>query len=382
MGRGGNKLSKTLRALAVLGAVIVFAVVVAACGGGSSSSSSSGSETSGEEAAGGNTENAAAESGGTATIDLGTSKLEFEKKTPKIGYFAYGLSAYELSYKAEIEEMDNEGSDVTWVEAKFDAATQLKQLQTALTTGEYEAWIVEALDAEGACHLLSEQAPEQEIPVSVIVTPICGRSEEPWGEGVWTPGTLNFVSDTANVTWLTNVFKKEKEILGIGPETKVAFVNGPDIAAQAKAVGQAVKAAGIEPVETVAGDYTAPTAQKLTQGILSRNPDVEVIIDGYEGATPGIIAALKEAGKSPGEVMIGDVGGSSEISIPNIKAGWLAVSAAYDPKVTARIAIEEVEKAFNGEQGQRFLPADPPGGSVSDPLLVTKENVNTFEPTY
>ncbi len=278
--------------------------------------------------------------------------------------------------------MNKEGSDVTWVEAKFDAATQLKQLQTALTSGEYEAWILEAVDAEGVCHLVSEQAPEQDIPVTIMVTPTCGRSEKPWGEEVWAPGTLNFVSDTANVTWLTHVFEKQKEILGIGPNTKVAFINGPDIAAQAKAVGAAVKAAGIEPIETVAGDYTAPTAQKLTQGILSRNPDIEVIIDGYEGATPGIIAALKEAGKSPGEVKVGDVGGSSEISVPNIKSGWLTVSAAYDPKVTAEIAIKEMEAAFNGEQGARFLPADPPGGSVNDPLLVTKENVDTFKPTY
>lgn len=371
------------RALGALAIFLAIAIGVAACGSSGSDSTSGGSTaSSGSGEGGGEATTASSEEGGKATIDLGTSELEVEKKTPKIGYFAYGLSAYELSYKAEIEEMDKEGSDVTWVEAKFDAATQLKQLQTALTTGEYEAWIVEALDAEGSCHLLSEQAPEQEIVVSVIVTPTCGKSEEPWGEGVWSPGTLNFVSDTANVTWLTNVFKKEKEILGIGPSTKVAFINGPDIAAQAKAVGKAVKAAGIEPVETVAGDYTAPTAQKLTQGILSRNPEIEVIIDGYEGATPGIIAALKEAGKGPGEVMIGDVGGSSEISIPNIKAGWLAVSAAYDPKVTAKIAIEEVEAAFNGEQGPRFIPADPPGGSVNDPLLVTKENVNTFEPTY
>lgn len=356
-----------LKAFAMFGAVIAFAVGVSACG----SSGSSGS-----------TGSTGSEAGGKATIDLGTEEIEVEKGTPKIGFFAYGLSAYELAYKAEIEQMDKAGSDVTWIEAKFDAATQLKQLQTALTTGEYDAWILEAVDAEGVCHMVSEQAPEQDIPVSIMVTPTCGRSEKPWGEEVWAPGTLNFVSDTANVTWLTHVFEEQKEVLGIGPDTKVALINGPDIAAQAKAVGAAVQAAGIEPIETVEGDYTAPTAQKLTQGILSRNPDVEVIIDGYEGATPGIIAALKEAGKSPGEVKVGDVGGSKEISVPNIESGWLNVSAAYDPKVTAKIAIEQMEMAFNGEQGPRFLPADPPGATLEEPLLITKEDVGEFEPTY
>lgn len=362
-----------LKACAVFAAVLAVAVAVAACGSDSSSSGTTG----------GGSEESGSSGSGSASIDLGTETIEVESDgPPKIGFFAYGLSAYELSYKAEIEKMNEEGSDVSWVEAKFDAATQLKQLQTALTSSEYDAWILEAVDAEGVCRLVSEQAPEQGIPVSIMVTPTCGRAEEPWGEDVWAPGTLNFISDTANVTWLTNVFKKEKEILGIGPDTKVAFINGPDIAAQAKAVGAAVKASGIEPTETVAGDYTAPTAQKLTQAILSRNPDVEVIIDGYEGATPGIIAALKEAGKGPGDVMVGDVGGSSDISVPNIKSGWLAVSAAYDPKVTAQVAIEEVENAFKGKQGPRFLPADPPGGSVDDPLLVTKENVDSFKPTY
>ncbi len=371
-----------LKVLVALGAVIALAILVAACGSSGSSSSSGSTEAATEEPATGGTETTASEEGGKATIDLGTTEIEVEKKVPKIGFFAYGLSAYELSYKAEIEQLNKEGSDVTWIEAKFDAGTQLKQLETALTSGEYEAWVLEAVDAEGVCHLASEQAPEADIPVSIMVTPTCGRSEKPWGEEVWAPGTLNFVSDTANVTWLTHVFEEQKEILGIGPETKVAFINGPDIAAQAKAVGAAVKAAGIEPIETVAGDYTAPTAQKLTQGILSRNPEVEVIIDGYEGATPGIIAALKEAGKSPGEVKVGDVGGSKEISVPNITSGWLQVSAAYDPRITAKIAVEQMEMAFNGEQGPRFLPADPPGGSVADPLLITKENVGEFKPTY
>jgi len=373
-------LSKACGAFAIF---LAIALVVAACGssGSSSSDSSTGGGSTGSSESGEST-TASTEEGGMSKIDLGTTEIEVEKKTPKIGFFAYGLSAYELAYKAEIEQMNKEGSDVTWVEAKFDAATQLKQLQTALTSGEYDAWILEAVDAEGVCHLASEQAPEQDIPVSIMVTPTCGRAEKPWGEEVWAPGTLNFISDTANVTYLTHVYEKEKEILGIEPGTKVAFVNGPDIASQAKAVGAAVKAAGIEPIETVAGDYTAPTAQKLTQGILSRNPDVEVIIDGYEGATPGIIAALKEAGKKPGEVMVGDLGGSSEISVPNIESGWLAASGAYDPKVTAEIAIKEMEAAFQGKQGARFLPADPPGGSVQDPLVVTKENVGTFEPTY
>lgn len=367
-----------LRACTVLAAVLALAIGVAACGSSSSDSTSGSTGSDG-------TSEGTSESGssGDVSIDLGTQTLEVSAGTkPKIGFFSYGLSAYELSYEAEIEEMNEEGSDVEWVEAKYDAATQLKQLQTALSTSEYDAWILEAVDAEGVCRLVSEQAPDQGIPVSVIVTPTCGRAEKPWGEEIWVPGTLNFVSDTANVTWLTNVFEAEKEVLGIGPDTKVALVNGPDIGSQAKATKKAIEAAGIELVETVAGDYTAQTAQKLTQGILSRNPDIEVILDSYEGATPGIIAALKEAGKSAGEVKIGDIGGSSEISVPNIKSGWLAVSAAYDPKTIARTAIEQMEKAFAGEQGPRTLPADPPGASLTEPLLVTKENVGTFEPTY
>ena len=368
-----------LRALAVLAAVLAFAVGIAACGSSDDDSSSS-ADTSAESTSEGT--NASSEEGGKATIDLGTTELEVEKKTPKIGFFAYGLSAYELSYEEQLNQMNKEGSDVTWVEAKFDAATQLKQLQTALTTDEYEAWILEAVDAEAVCRLVSEQAPEQNIVVSVMVTPTCGRTGEPWGEKIWTPGTLNFVSDTANVTWFENAFAAEKKVLGIGPDTKVGVINGPDIATQAQAVKEALAASGIEPVEIVAGDYTAPTAQKLTQGMLSRNPDIEVIIDGFEGATPGIIAALKEAGKGPGDVKIGDVGGSSEISVPNIESGWLTVSAAYDPKNIAKTAIEQVELAYNGEQGPRILSADPKGASLDKPLLVTKENVGSFEPTY
>ena len=36
-----------------------------------------------------------------------------------------------------------EGADITYFDAKFDPATQLKQLQNALQSKEYNAWIVE-----------------------------------------------------------------------------------------------------------------------------------------------------------------------------------------------------------------------------------------------
>jgi ribose transport system substrate-binding protein len=388
MGRGENKLRGLLRALAVFGAVLLFAVAIAACGGGSSSSSSSSTaeETTSEETNGGETESASNEEegaeSGMAKIDLGTETLEVEKKTPKIGFFAFGLSAYELAYKAQIEKMNEEGSDVTWVEAKYEPALQLKQLQTALTTHEFDAWIIEAVDAEGVCNLVSKQAPEAGIPVGIIVSPTCGKSEEPWGEGIWAPGTLNMVSDTANVTWFTHVFESMKETLGITPETKVGALVGEHISAQTLAVEAGLKAAGIEPVETAETDYTAPVGQAKAQAMLSRNPDIEVIINGYEGITPGVIAALKEAGKKPGEIKIGDIGGSSEITVPNMKAGWLQASAVYDPTVIAQTAIEQMELAFQGEQGPRFLSADPPGASIEKPLVVTEETLSTFEPSY
>jgi ribose transport system substrate-binding protein len=184
------------------------------------------------------------------------------------------------------------------------------------------------------------------------------------------------------VTWFTHVFESMKKTLGITPQTKVGALVGEHISAQTLAVEAGLKAAGIETVETAETDYTAPDGQAKAQAMLSRNPDIEVIINGYEGITPGVIAALKEAGKKPGEVKLADIGGSSEITIPNINAGWLQASAAYDPKTIARTAIEQMELAFNGEQGPRVLPADPPGASLAKPLIVTKENVGTFEPTY
>ena len=368
-----------LKALLVCAAILGIAVGVAACGSGGSSTGST--DTTGTEEEGG----APASEGGSAgeaSIDLGDQTLSFPSGTkPKIAFFAYGLSSYELAYKEQLEEMNEAGSDVTWIEAKFDAATQLKQLQTALTQG-YNAFIIEAVDAEGACQILSKQAPEAEIVVSAIVQPICGRGDEPWGEGVWTPGTLNMVSPISNITFFTNVLKAQKKILGIGPDTKVGVIQGPDISVNAQAYEAALKAAGITPTEVQAGDYTAPTAQKLTQAMLAREPGIEVILNGFEGATPGIIAALKEAGKQPGEVKIGDIGGSQEISVANHESGWLTVTATDDPKTIAKDAIEEVEKAFAGEQGPRTVEAEPPGCSLEKPCLLVEKEVSGYKPTY
>jgi ribose transport system substrate-binding protein len=373
-------MSSLLRALFGFAAVLAIAVGVAACGSSSSSTSGSTSEaTSSSES-----ESTGSESGsGEVSIDLGSKTLEFPTGTkPKIAFFAYGLSSYELAYKEQLEEMNKEGSDVTWLEAKYEASIQLNQLQTALTSGEYDAFIIEAVDPEGSCRILSEQAPEAGIVVSIIVQPICGSAQNPWGEGVWTPGTLNTVGSNSNVTFFTNALKVQKEELEIGPETKVGVVQGPDISGNAQAYEAALEAAGIEPVEVQAGDYTAPTAQKLTSAMLSREPEIEVFLNGYEGATPGIIAALKEAGKKPGEVKIGDIGGSQEISVVNHESGWITATAEEDPRTIAKDAIEEVENAFAGEQGPRTVSADPPGCTLAKPCQITKATLGSYTPTY
>jgi ribose transport system substrate-binding protein len=363
------QLTRFRRALLCTGAVAALGTL-GACGSDddSSTSASTGSST------------AAAETSSDVTIDVGDGKIVTipAGTKPKIGFFAAAGNAYQGAYQDTVERLKSEGADITYFDSKFDPATQLKQLQSALQSKDYNAWIVENYGGETNCQILGEQAPEANIVVVQITNPTCDEATKPAGEEFWTPGTLSMVGGQATINYYDAFVKSALEMMGDGEHT-VGVLNGPPLVPSTVNLDQAIKDNGIEPVADVASNYTTPDGLAKTQNMLQANPDIDVIISIYGDSTLGAIKAVEQAGKG-GEIMIFDVGGSQQIA-DQIAAGKQTMSVPYFPVTQTEVAVQNVMDAFAGKDVPRFDEAFAEG-TVDEPFMITEETAAEYEPQY
>jgi ribose transport system substrate-binding protein len=372
-----------LRALGIFAFVLIAAVAVAACGGGGSSSSSSssaenssGGET--EESSGGETEESAESgSGGEISIDVGTHTLKFPAgTTPKIAMFASSGAAYQEVARESAEKAAKEkGYDFTFYDGKFDATTQLNQLQTALSGGEYNAWIIEGDAGKIICSTVKQASEKVVIVQTTNYT--CEQAGKPAGEESWTPGTLTSVGGSTTITYYEAFAKKVAE--SIPANAQVGFINGPATITSTEELKEALNNNGIEPVAEVNTNYLTPEGLKETETMLQAHSDINVIITIYSDLTVGVVRAIESAGKE-GEIEVYDLGGSSA-NVKLIEEGKQSMSAPYFPASVSETAVEAISNAFAGKPVEKFYSGFSLG-TPEEPFFITKETVSKYEPQY
>jgi ABC-type sugar transport system substrate-binding protein len=353
------------RGALTIAVVAVCSTVMTACG----SSGSSGSASQ------------ASASGSGITIDVGTTKLHFPAGTkPKIAMFAGSGIAYQTAYQNELPALEkNYGISITYFDSKFDPTTQLSQLRSALQSKQYNAFLVENYSGASACTLLTQQAPQAGVVVSQLDNPTCNQATKPAGTDFWTPGTLNSIGAESTVTYYTGWAREAKQLLGPGSH-QVAVINGPPLVAATRNMDSAMSANGIHPVVDLNSDYTTPTALKLTADLLQSHHGIDAIFSVGPDVTVGIVSALKQAGKTPGQVKVFEVGGAKQ-NAPLIASGWLAMSVPYTPTTIIDTAVQQLVLAFQGKQGPRYLDALN-AGTATNPFEITKKTVGSYRFEY
>ena len=295
----------------------------------------------------------------------------------KVAYFSAGSSNQYL--QAAIDEAktyaDEQGFDLDVFDGEFDAQVQFDQMQTALTSGKYNAFAVEPNDGNLVCNLLTQDAPAAGVMVAVFNLPICGRAEN-LGEETWEPGTVNYVGgQTADVyqQWVEQV----KEDYPDG--AKIALLSGPDLNANSIVFFEAAKAFDDGPWEVVAQqstDYTTAQAFQAAQTFMQANPDLDIVMSNFSGMTRGVVQAT--AGS---DVAVYDFGGD-EWALENVKAGELASSIIMLPRQETKYALQGFVDLVNGEETPKFVNLTEldmlPGGTP----FVTPDNVDEFTAEY
>lgn len=295
----------------------------------------------------------------------------------KIAYFSAGTSNSYL--QASIDEAkkvaDEIGADLDVFDGEFNAQTQYNQMQQALTSGKYNAFAVEPNDGNLVCDILTKDAPDKDVLVSVFNLPICGRATNV-GDETHEPGTITYVGgQTLDVyqNWVQSVIEANPD------GAKIGLISGPDLNANTIAFFQAAKAfedeEGFEVVAQQTTDYTTPKAFNAAQTMLQANPGLDVIMSNFSGMTRGVVEAARGE-----DVQIFDFGGD-KWAIGEVEKGNLTSTVMMLPRLETREAIEALADYVEGEEVPKFVNLTESDDLPGTPF-VTKDNVDEFTAEY
>lgn len=328
-------------------------------------------------------------SDGGLRIDVGTSRPLTRKagEPLRIALFQQGqsnayLQASSAGAKAAAQSV---GAKLTVFDAEFKPTTQKAQIQNAIASGRYNAAIAIPIDSPGSCQALTRDLPEANIPVVVIAQQTCGRESER-GAKLWSPGTVAWIGHDYPALykiWTDAVAER----LTAGQEA--ILINGPEGNTAANAAEDAAKATAAESdhldlVDAARTDYTTSQALASTQNLLRANPKVKTVLLQYGGQLPGVLQALRQAGKAK-EVKVYDVGGSS-VEKTAVAEGRVEMTVPLYPYTQSGCAVDMLAAMSKGDKVPRVVLNDchQTGGSADaeDPVLYTKENVAELQAEY
>ncbi len=283
-------------------------------------------------------------------------------KVKSIAFFGFAAanSFAQATWKGVQQMAKDCGASAKFFDPNFNAQTQVSQIQDAITTGQYQLFVVQANDGNAVVPAV-KQAIAKGITVVGEFTPI-GPNYATIQPQV--PGLI-FVGE-APVKNGTSLGQLGIEACkGLNP-CKVAYLQGfkslPLDNARTAAVLKTLKGAkNVQVVASPEGGYTQASGLKAAQDVLSAHPDVNVII-GSSQAIEGTQLAVKRAGKLGKIKLIGN-GGSCQAIKGVLNGTWFAsyiIAEQSDGAKATQLGIE----AANGKTVPHAVNIE----SVQNPL--------------
>lgn len=129
--------------------------------------------------------------------------------------------------------------------------------------------------------------------------------------------------------------------------------------------------------EPSAGAYTNEAAMSTAKNYLETNPDLDAIVTCTDALVPGVLAALKEAGRlrplgEAGHVGVYSVDGAGE-TLKYIEAGLVDATFSQYPIRLGTDVVKAMKRHFDGKQVDEKIFF---GGDV-----VTRDNIDELRPT-
>lgn len=262
----------------------------------------------------------------------------------------------------------------------FDATSQSNQIQDAITSGKYDAFIIYAVDGNAVVPDVEDAiaAGIKVIAADVVIGPDA-RSYKPCC------GITAYIGRTGidHGTFLGQMIARACE--GIDP-CKVGYLNG----VQALTIDQD----RVEAIETVLKKhpniqivanqeafYLEDKGLEVAQNILQANPDINVLATSGDQMMLGAEQAVIDAGLKGKVKLIGN--GTGERGYEAVKEGRFFADYADIPYTMGQLAGEMAIKSVRGEE----VPASTKNDEQKPPLppdgpIITIDNVDQFKPQW
>jgi ribose transport system substrate-binding protein len=323
------------------------------------------------------------------TIDVGDGQQVTVQGPPQIAFFTFGSNN---NYMDVINPTINDavakipGATVTMFDPQFNSKTQLQQMENALASKKYNAWIVDAVDGDLVCNIVTKQAPAANIAVVQVAAPVCGLGKKPSAQDHWAPGTVAIVDNLSTdflVDWYNYMAKEnpgpQKVIVITGPETHPTYFQHTEALKQVQA-----EHPEFQVVAVAATDFSRLKAAQEAQSLLTANPDATLIMGIWSDGTQGILTAVDAAGMT-GKIKVYDRGGSGAI-IDAIKKGTVVATTGNYPVGAGTAAVNALNLAFQGKPGPHVILNDggaiPADATKNGLVVIDKSNVNDFTVEY
>lgn len=270
--------------------------------------------------------------------------------------------------------------EVFGADPPFDATSQSHQIQDAIVSGNFDVFIIYAVDGNAVVPDVEDAiaAGIKVVAADVVIGPDA-RTYEPYD------GIVSYIGRTGidHGTFLGQMIVRACE--GTDP-CKVGYLNG----AQSLTIDQdRVEAinkvlADHPEIEIVANQeafYLEDKGYEVAQNILQAHPDINVLATSGDQMMLGAEQAAIDAGLEGKIRLLGN--GTGERGYQAIKEGRFWADYADIPYTMGQIAGEIAIKAVRGEEVPRFVKNDeqkpplPPDGPI-----ITQENVDQFEPQW
>lgn len=292
----------------------------------------------------------------------------------RIAFFGFAAAnSFAQATWSGIEEVaEREGVEARFFDPNFDSATQVSQIQDAIASGEYDAFIVQSNDGNAVVPAVQE-AIEEGIVVVGEFTPIGTRYDtiEPQVDG------LIFVGEppTENGQTLADM---AIEACGDLDPCRVVYLEGfralpLDNARTDAFVERLGEAESTELVARVEGGYSQDSGLAAAQDVLQAQQQIDVMV-GSSQAIQGAEQAIGDAGRE-GIQLIGN--GGSEQAVDAVREGrWFGCYIIAERDAGAR-AAELAIAAARGED----VPESVDTRELQDPYG-TAENLGDFQGQY
>jgi ribose transport system substrate-binding protein len=275
--------------------------------------------------------------------------------------FAAANSFAQATWAGVKQAAKQAGVKAKFFDPNFNAQAQVSQIQDAITSGQYQAFVIQANDGNAVIPAI-QQALKAHIAVVAEFTPIGSNyaSIKPPVAGVTFVGE----SPVHNGTELGALGIAACK--GVNP-CNVAYLEGfkslpLDNARTAAVKKQLATASNVKLVADVEGGYTQASGLKAAQDVLQAHSDVNVMI-GSSQAIEGAQQAVKKAGKTGQIKLIGN-GGSCQ-AVAGVKSGaWFATYAL--PETTS--GLKATQLAIDAGNGKK-VPASFNVDTLTNPLL-------------